>query len=148
MFDTLAEYQWQTIQGTEWIDLKNDGQFANVNTHSLVVNNLTAANDGQLFRYVIIGNCGQDTTIEAKINVWGVSTETLNANNIYISPNPVSNLLNVNGINKPTEFQITDLTGKELLSGKLLNNSIDVSSLHQGIYLFKQEDQFIRFLKE
>lgn len=60
MFDTLAEYQWQTIQGTEWIDL----------------------------------------------------------------------------------------TGKELLSGKLLNNSIDVSSLHQGIYLFKLEDQFIRFLKE
>lgn len=148
MFDTLAEYQWQTNQGADWTDLINEGQFTGVNTQTLMVSDLASANDGQLFRCVIKGNCGQDTTIEAKINVWGVSTENLDANNIYIYPNPVSNLLNVNGINKHTEFQITDLTGKELLVGEMLNNMIDVSSLNKGIYLLNIRGVSIRFTKE
>ena len=78
----------------------------------------------------------------------GANTETIEAHNIYISPNPVSDILTVNGISQPVEFQITDLTGKEILSGEISNNSVDVSTLKVGIYLLKLENRSIQFVKE
>ena len=78
----------------------------------------------------------------------GANTETIEAHKIYISPNPVSDILTVNGISQPVEFQITDLTGKEILSGEISNNSVDVSSLKVGLYLLKLENRSIQFIKE
>ena len=78
----------------------------------------------------------------------GASAETIEAHKIHISPNPVADILTVNGISQPVEFQITDLTGKKILSGEMSNNSVDVSSLKVGIYFLKLENQAIQFVKE
>ncbi len=78
----------------------------------------------------------------------GASTETIEAHKIHISPNPVADILTVNGISQPVEFQITDLIGKEILSGEMSNNSVDVSTLKVGIYFLKVEKQSIQFVKE
>ena len=78
----------------------------------------------------------------------GANTETIEAHKIYITPNPVADILTVNSISQPVEFQITDLTGKEILSGEISNNSVDVSSLKVGIYLLKLENRSIQFVKE
>ena len=43
-------FQWQTRQGSNWVNLSDFGQFSGSNTPRLVVRNLTNANHSQLFR--------------------------------------------------------------------------------------------------
>ena len=59
--------------------------------------------------------------------------------NIY--PNPVNDILNINGnSNEDYFYQIYDLTGKVISKGKFINNKINVSQLKAGIYLIRIND--------
>ena len=55
---------------------------------------------------------------------------------INIYPNPVSDgFLNiVSNSNNPLNISIYDLNGREVISQKIIFDSIDISSLSQGIY--------------
>lgn len=56
--------------------------------------------------------------------------------NIVIAPNPASDIVNISGIN-PTKIEIFNTYGQLVIS-KIDNlHSIDISSLNNGIYLFK-----------
>ena len=60
--------------------------------------------------------------------------------NIKIYPNPVDKLLQIHHPDlhqKNVDYSISDLNGRNLQSGKLACNSIDVSPLNAGIYLIK-----------
>ena len=62
----------------------------------------------------------------------------LNSNTFSVFPNPVTNVLNIQfyeevGISS-INYIITDISGKRILSSKLLNGKIDISSLSQGTY--------------
>ncbi len=54
-------------------------------------------------------------------------------------PNPVNNVLNIEGINllSPTEIHIRDINGKAILRSRLTENYIDLSNLRQGIYFLE-----------
>jgi hypothetical protein len=55
-----------------------------------------------------------------------------------IYPNPVSDLLYLNGLNDETAIvTIFDVSGKMLMNQSLQNNAIDVSSLAKGIYILR-----------
>lgn len=61
---------------------------------------------------------------------------------IKLYPNPVSDYLNISGINSKTLVEIYDTLGKNILS-KMIDGSqkqIDVSYISTGIYLFKLTD--------
>lgn len=51
-------------------------------------------------------------------------------------PNPVNDVLNVGNAHSTDNFIVTDLTGRVVLSGALNSNTISVSSLTGGTYLF------------
>jgi hypothetical protein len=70
---------------------------------------------------------------------------------LRISPNPVSDILSLNS-NQPFNFFIVDLSGKILIKGQTEENSINVSSLDQGVYFLKlvndQQENVFKFIKQ
>jgi hypothetical protein len=145
--DTLVNYQWQTNQGTGWNNLFNAGQFSGVNNDTLIVENVSTSNNGQLFRCIMQGDCGKDTSIEAKLSVWGVNTNSINKQAFMLSPNPVKDILNVHGIEPNAYYQITNSIGQIYNQGNF-QDKLDVSALKSGIYIFKTEAGTLRFTKE
>lgn len=71
-------------------------------------------------------------------------------NSWKLYPNPVKDVLNISSPeslnNAATE--IFDITGRQILHGKLNNNTINVSSLPTGIYIVKIGNRSGRFIKE
>jgi hypothetical protein len=61
--------------------------------------------------------------------------------NIMSYPNPVQNYLTIAGIEKSSNYQVVDITGKVVLQGKLYgsNNQISIEELVNGIYFLKIE---------
>ncbi len=64
-FTALADganlgYQWQTFDGTNWIDLTNTGLYLGVQTPTLMVFGPARTMDGTRYRVVISGDCSVD----------------------------------------------------------------------------------------
>jgi hypothetical protein len=53
-----------------------------------------------------------------------------------VFPNPASEYINIEtNVNEVSAYKLTDISGKEILTGYIKNNGrIDVSSLQSGIY--------------
>lgn len=65
-------------------------------------------------------------------------------------PNPVSSILKINGnSNKVYTYQVVDMTGKVVRSGKFLQNETDLSGLLPGVYLLNinNREAVIKILK-
>lgn len=60
-------------------------------------------------------------------------------NNVKIYPNPVTNILNIETLDKSEikVISISDMSGKVIYSGIVENNAIDASFLKQGTYTLK-----------
>ena len=68
---------------------------------------------------------------------------------LIIYPNPVRTVVNVNpSYNVNSNFRIIDLTGKTVLSGSMLNNTINVSKLKTGVYLLELSDEEEKFVQK
>jgi len=144
--DTMKKMQWQTNLGTGWINLNNAGQYDRTNTDSLTVKNISLSNDGQLFRCIVFGVCGKDTTREAKLSVWGVGTNKMNNSKFSIHPNPVKNILKVEGLTN-FSYRIETLTGQSILAGNT-NENINTELLPTGVYILNISNQKVKFIKE
>ena len=60
---------------------------------------------------------------------------------VIVYPIPAKNTLNINpSYDFNNKFKIIDLRGKTLLSGRLYNNSIDISKLKIGVYFVELSD--------
>lgn len=68
-------YQWQMANGGGWWDLNNSGQFSGTDTDSLLISNLTIANDVALFKCIVNtnSNCA-DTSYSGFLRVCGQIT--------------------------------------------------------------------------
>ena len=75
---------------------------------------------------------GQPYSSEIERGLNGIS-------DFYIIPNPASNLISIES-NKDfcgLTYSITDLTGRQILSGKLVKETtIDITCLASGLYFF------------
>jgi len=66
--------------------------------------------------------------------------------NFDLYPNPVNDQLFIKNNTKTIPFAIYDLSGKEILNGKV-NNYIDVSDLSEGMYFIRLEHTATKFIK-
>ncbi|MFT6922103.1 MAG: putative outer membrane repeat protein [Crocinitomicaceae bacterium] len=102
---------------------------------------------------IAVNQCGPDTTcFNFNIEHVGIQEHTL-TNKIYIYPNPVRSLLNIesNNLNIKT-ITIIDLSGKLMKIETENTNTIDVSNLPLGVYLLEiqTDDETVdyhRFIK-
>jgi hypothetical protein len=74
------------------------------------------------------------------------STNNLSPTNISISPNPFTNQINI-GTDKAVEYQVTDYTGRVLLSGKT-ERSISTEMLPPGSYLLLLKNEELYSVKK
>lgn len=65
---------------------------------------------------------------------------------VYLFPNPVVNTLNIQGVDENTPLEVYNLTGKSLLKDK--GTELDVTSLSQGTYILRINNQYVKFIKK
>lgn len=103
------------------------------------------------YNVVLCSNDTIDMIDMCEMTVTSVKKAT-STNKLSIYPNPAKNLLNIvyNG-NEALHLEITDITGKKVMSQTLKSNtkSIDVAHLSKGLYilrLYNQHDDFVQKL--
>lgn len=71
-----------------------------------------------------------------------VSTQNSYLPSINVYPNPVTNYLEVEGINNSNNtYRIFDVSGKLLDTGQIQNNQIEVQNLNNGYYILSIESE-------
>ena len=65
---------------------------------------------------------------------------------VFVFPNPVLNTLNIQGVEENTPLEVYNLTGKLVLKDK--GTEIDVTSLNQGTYILRINNQYVKFIKK
>lgn len=87
--------------------------------------------------------CGQKDNpkylqINSQINYQLVGISENENPMFHLFPNPVQNELNITGLTEPSAYEIVDLNGRLILSGKIASEptKIDVTNLCNGNYLF------------
>ncbi|MFN3195270.1 MAG: T9SS type A sorting domain-containing protein [Chlorobiota bacterium] len=75
-----------------------------------------------------------------------------NSNNLTLYPNPASDFIYLKGIDYKMlseNYEISDINGKELQSGKLESkNKISIESLSPGVYFLKIDNHIVKFVKQ
>jgi hypothetical protein len=131
-------YDWN---GTDWQQLGNDfyGSAASDECGRSVVMNYNG-------RIAAIGaplNDGNWTDAgQVRVYEDGIQgLNTLSNSNIKIYPNPVENILHIDGLEEgKVEYAFVDLSGRVVLQGALdTENSINVSQLSEGVYTLQLE---------
>lgn len=72
--------------------------------------------------------------------------EELDITSVYIYPNPVVNTLSIQGVDENTALEVYNLTGKSVLNAK--GTKLDVTSLTQGTYILRINNQYVKFIKK
>ncbi len=86
--DPGVTYQWQQQNGGTFVNLSNGGQFGGVATDTLLVSNLTMANNNNKFRCVVTKSGCADTSNAATLSVCG-AIKAQPANQLVIVNSPV-----------------------------------------------------------
>ena len=58
---------------------------------------------------------------------------------IFIYPNPTSDIVNIEGNYSQLKVVVYDILGKQVMN-KSITNSIDISQLEKGVYILKLSD--------
>ncbi len=148
------KYRWQAGYNGVYSFINNNAIYQGVTNDSLIVRNVTEAQNGFTYRCIVSGqgSCAADpdTSTVAILNVLppltinGISNES----NISLYPNPVTgNDLTVTINNKQSDltYKVINTLGKTVLTGNLPNTAnhnttINVTSLSSGIYTFQVLD--------
>lgn len=78
---------------------------------------------------------------EAPTSIDGIGEVSL-----YIFPNPVTNTLNIVGVDESATLAVYNLSGKCVIKDK--GNTVDVSTLSQGTYILQINEQYVKFIKK
>lgn len=75
-------------------------------------------------------------------------SEINNNENVFLYPNPAKDYIKIANLNGKTKVKIFSLDGKMLYSNDyLLQSSIDISSLKEGLYVIKVDNKTLKFSK-
>ena len=74
------------------------------------------------------------------------SIEELGFTQVYVFPNPVVNTLTIQGVDENTPLEVYNLTGASVLQDK--GTELDVTSLSQGTYILRINNQYVKFIKK
>ena len=90
----------------------------------------------------------EDYTVNIMSSARGIENETNPTKEFSIYPNPVKgNVLNISNADS-SDFSIYDLSGKQINSGKISDNAVNVNGLPKGVYLIKVGKTSKKFIKE
>lgn len=76
----------------------------------------------------------------------GLSSRLSRDINVY--PNPVASSLKIKGLNQNSDYRIIDIKGQVVVEDRVINQTIDCSTLSSGAYFLEINDATCRFLKE
>jgi hypothetical protein len=144
--DPTADYQWQTDYGTGLVDIVNIGQYNGANSSSLVVSNLTMANNNQEFRCITSkGNC-----IDTSDIVYLTVTDPLSVSDfeedirLNVYPNPIVDYVTLEAdvtlFGKT--YKILDITGRVVFEGLIDRkiNNVYLGHLPKATYTLAIEN--------
>lgn len=136
---SAAVYQWQVMGPTDWENLANGGQYSGVQTTTLSISNLTLVNNGATFRTISTSGVCTDTSVAAVLTVTPPSS--INrvdlTKHFTIYPNPVADMIIIEGELKVNWVQITDLLGRNIAVFEGNNQTklqINLPPMSAGIY--------------
>jgi hypothetical protein len=136
-----SNYQWQSDLGTGFQNLTNAGQYSGVQKDTLIISNISIANNNQIFRCIISNdNCydTSDVAILTVTNNTGINKSTTKEG-YRIYPNPASTFLNIDIPNKGQIIvTLTDITGQTVITPT--SGTIDISTLANGLYILNIYD--------
>ena len=112
------------------------------------VNRINVIADASSASMTIVDNDGNQFAGYVKILFAESPTdvEELDITSVYIYPNPVVNTLNIQGVDENTALEVYNLTGKSVLKDK--GTELDVTSLVQGSYILRINNQYVKFIKK
>ncbi len=144
--DSSAKFQWQLNNGSGFQNIVNGGQFGGANNDTLIVSNLLAGNNNQLYRCMInLGSC-RDTTYSVKLTVTNNTgiIEGQEENEIIFYPNPAHTTLHFTWDSRKYSYNYTlfDATGRILQTHVFdeNNKSISIEYLEPGYYFIRIND--------
>ena len=129
--DTAATFQWQLNTGTGWSNLSDLGIYSGTTTDSVILTGITLSLNNYGFR-CLVNSCNMDTTDLATLTVvanFGVSEVV---EDIIVSPNPTSGLLNI-VLTSSAEYEVFNINGQRVAQGKT-EGQIDITNLPTGSY--------------
>ncbi|HBG69460.1 MAG: hypothetical protein A2W93_01395 [Bacteroidetes bacterium GWF2_43_63] len=137
-----AFFQWQGDLGFGFIDLTEGGQYTGTFNDTLIVSNVSMANDNQNFRCIVHSLTCSDTSLAAALNASGVGiSENTDYKAIRIYPNPASDELRIQVPSNlcGTLYSVTDEKGIVVISGVVPNEyfQINLDRLKEGLYFFR-----------
>lgn len=112
------------------------------------VNRINVIADASSASMTIVDNDGNQFAGYVKILFAESPTdvEELDITSVYIYPTPVVNTLNIQGVDENTALEVYNLTGKSVLKDK--GTELDVTSLVQGTYILRINNQYVKFIKK
>ena len=173
--ETGEDFWLRFYNGSSWITVATWASGTDFNNNTFYESTITldasqynfAANSGFRFQCDASGNADRvyidaititgitgsssavDNTVALGLNTGQTETSNNISDDLIVYPNPVANILRINPEhNINSGFRIIDLTGKQIMAGKMLNNSINVSSLKSGVYLIELSDEEETFLQK
>ncbi len=95
-------------------------------------------------KYIISLHGGGEN--KARINVFRIETSTSTSvvhytDHINIYPNPVSDILILEGLGRQADIQLFDLAGKKVYQQTIMQNQVDLSTLDKGVYILSITDK-------
>ena len=112
------------------------------------VNRINVIADASSASMTVVDNDGNQYAGYVKILFAEVPTdiEELGFTQVYVFPNPVVNTLNIQGVDETTPLEVYNFTGKSLLKDK--GTELDVTSLSQGTYILRINNNYVKFIKK
>jgi hypothetical protein len=101
-------------------------------------------------KYIISLHGGGEN--KARISVYKIDTSTSTSvtqytDHIDIYPNPVTDILTLEGLGRQAEIRIFDLTGKKVFEQSITRNQVDLSTLDKGVYILSITDKNKQFFR-
>ena len=125
--DSNASFQWQVDSGSGFSNISNAGQYQGVTNDSLIVSNLSSANNNNRFRCVVTSGSCSDVSAVAILTV----NNPTGVISLSITPNPTDDIITINAplslIGK--SYTISDAGGKIVMTGLITGEKTKVSLL-------------------
>lgn len=67
---------------------------------------------------------------------------------VRIYPNPVADLIQIEGLNQLNYYRINSITGQKVMDGEITSGKLDISNLEPGVYLLIIDKKQLRFIKK
>lgn len=154
--------RWKEVKnaGQYYLDISTDSNFTDLTLRDTLEDNFavidTLASNNLYYWRVSSINSESNSEYSEICNFYTTVISSVqsddNSNNLTLYPNPASDFIYLKGVDSKMHseyYEISDINGKELQSGKLNSkNKISIESLSPGVYFLKIDNHIVKFVKQ